>query len=170
MKRKQFLTLIFLALCFKVCAQGASPSTINTMGGHATISGNDYAWSIGEMTLVHTWNAGNFMVSQGVLQPKDGMVPVSNITKNDQSLSIYPNPATTEIFVHYQYPSSGIFEYKLTDVVGKLILQREFENVSAGTDRISLSALSNGYYLLQVSFAPNSGEKEMKAFKVQKIQ
>ncbi|MBS1783689.1 MAG: T9SS type A sorting domain-containing protein [Bacteroidetes bacterium] len=170
MKRKQFLTLIFMAIYFNVCAQSVSPSTINSMGGQATIAGNVYAWSIGEMTLVNTWNAGNFMVSQGVLQPKDGMVPISNVTKNDQSISIYPNPATTEIFVHYQYPTLGTLEYKLTDVGGKLILRREFENNSTGTERISISSLSNGHYLLQVSFAPNSGEKEMRAFKIQKIQ
>jgi len=64
---------------------------------------------------------------------------------NKQTVSIYPNPATNEVFIELQnLPSASV---KIFDLGGKLLVH---QNITADNKRIDTAALQNGIYLLQV--------------------
>jgi hypothetical protein len=67
-------------------------------------------------------------------------VAVGLASEENKIISIYPNPASTELFVE------GLenFEYKIYDRIGKLVLG----GTSAGT-AVNISGLEAGMYLLK---------------------
>jgi hypothetical protein len=65
--------------------------------------------------------------------------------KNDGDIAIFPNPASTEVFV--KIVSSNNFTYEIVDAAGK-ISQKGI--LSKSSNRIALKDLQNGIYLFNV--------------------
>jgi hypothetical protein len=75
----------------------------------------------------------------------------NSLAQNLTQLSIYPNPATNELF--YTLNTSGTHTYKITDFIGRSVLQGEQNGNSA---RIDLSALTSGIYNLTIMVGKSS--------------
>lgn len=71
-----------------------------------------------------------------------------------ERLTVYPNPASTEINIDWTGGNTEIESLRIVSVHGQLIYQ------SQKADRINISALSEGMYLLQVRLA--GGEQIVK--------
>lgn len=166
--------LLSAGLCLSCWAASAQPamytSTINAAGGYGNISGNNYEWSVGEMTLVNTASASNIIVTQGVLQPAQGTGDVSSTKLITDNVHVYPVPATGTVTVQYNFPASGKLYYELTDITGKSILQKEVPvQPGSAQQTIDLEQLSNAVYMLHIRLDATDGRQSMSSFKLEKI-
>jgi hypothetical protein len=80
--------------------------------------------------------------------------------QNQQLLSIFPNPAQERINLRNE-SSDAILEIQITSMSGKNVFQRTYTN-SVENDAIVVSDLSNGVYILVVSF--ENGKKSRVKF------
>jgi hypothetical protein len=70
----------------------------------------------------------------------------NSLAQNVTQLSIYPNPATNELF--YTLNTSGTHSYKITDFMGGIVLQG---NQSGNSVRLDLNTLTPGIYNLTIT-------------------
>jgi hypothetical protein len=88
--------------------------------------------------------------------PLDLSVGVKETVKNEIEFSVYPNPATNEVFVYTPNNDNGVIE--LYDLNGKLILRDE---VSTTANKISLKNIDAGIYLLKYKDQSGVGVKKV---------
>ena len=74
---------------------------------------------------------------------------VSGIISGMQMYDLYPNPAGSEINVSYALPSSGLLQYRIYDLNGKMLLNGSTQ-ASGGilTHKIQTESLAPGTYIL----------------------
>lgn len=144
-------------------------STINSSGSSAIISGNLYAYSIGEMVLVSTESSGTLIVTQGVLQASGSVLGVEEETLLEAGLSLYPNPVTNILYLQPNFPDGGELSLQLFDLRGRLILKRKI-NLQTGTERqeLNLSSLQEGAYFLKARLQQNE-RSQKHSFKILKL-
>jgi hypothetical protein len=65
-------------------------------------------------------------------------------------LSLYPVPATDDLFVRYELKTSQPVNISVIDMTGKQILHREAERLDESELRLDISSLSPGVYILQL--------------------
>ena len=154
-------------------ATGAQAQTVlNAAGGTAAISGNTYEYSIGEMTIVTTNTAGSITVTHGVLQPTNKPNSIAPQPWLATALNVYPNPALDEVFIKPSLPAASLLTYSLVDATGKLVRAAATATLHTGGEqqRVSLSALAAGTYLLMVEATQPNGRKASEAFKINKLR
>ena len=76
----------------------------------------------------------------------DSSLGLNDFTKN--GLSIYPNPAKTEIFIKNSY-ETALSKVKIFDLTGKLVLTKAVEN-NETSPSVTIAALSSGLYMITV--------------------
>ena len=73
---------------------------------------------------------------------------VTSLTEeNPQGIKIYPNPASTEIYIDLTGSNEQIENLRIVSINGQLLIQ------SGKADLINVSALSEGVYILQIELA-----------------
>lgn len=85
---------------------------------------------------------------------------------NIESISTYPNPASTQLSFDYNFATKENATAKILDVTGRTVFVKEYEN-NSGNQRfdVDINALNNGAYILQFLV----GDKTMMSkFNVQK--
>jgi hypothetical protein len=75
---------------------------------------------------------------------------------NAFGLSIYPNPATSNVTVNWQ-ASQGVLNLTLIDQLGRQIIQQSIEK----GERINLNNLASGIYLLQLSDGSSLSQQKL---------
>ena len=169
-KMKKIYLFVLLSISGHVHGQSISPSIVNSMGGTATINGNIYDWSFGEMTLIHTVSTSNLIVTQGVLQPATdtAVIGINSLTASLQNIQIYQNPATDMLYLESDQ-KEGKLQYVLMDISGKIIVNKE-SGISGGKKKetIDLTRFPAGIYLLQVTVHEKK-ESLTRTYKVQKL-
>jgi hypothetical protein len=154
----------------KVCAQSIGPATLNAAGGGTVIAGNSYDFSIGEMTVVSTNQAGSIVVTQGVLQPYDHPMAVHDVPLAN-NLKVYPNPATNVVNIQYNAQAAGKVSYSLLDMTGKVITAKSAAAAQGTmTEQVNVSALPAATYMLQVTVDIPGTQKQTIPYKIQKLQ
>ncbi|HET8809477.1 MAG TPA: T9SS type A sorting domain-containing protein [Flavobacteriaceae bacterium] len=164
LKEAGLLCILFAVFPFV----GNAQRTVNATGGSANISGNLYAYSIGEMVLVGTESSGTLVVTQGVLQAEGTGLGIEEETLLAESLKLYPNPVANTLYLQPNFPGSGELSLKLFDLRGRLIMQQKAD-LNSGTERqqMDLSSLQEGTYLLQASLQ-QGGRSYDHSFKILK--
>jgi hypothetical protein len=173
MKRILFLLSINICGVLFANAQSISPSIINSNGGFATIGGNTYEWSIGEMVLVHTASAGSIVITQGLLQPGK---PNSGAGFGESQfifdhVNIYPNPTDNIFYLSADFQEQGQINTILYDMNGKIIsIQSQELNGSKRDFPFNISNLASGNYMLIVTFTPEYQKNNVSkaAYKIEK--
>lgn len=172
MKRRLLLMGIVASVVGLPQVRGQSiwPSTLNASGGSATIGGRTYEWSIGEMTLVNTYQTSTIVVTQGLLQPEGGVTAVDNHTVF-QYLTVFPNPTSSTVNYTFNSPQQAVLGLRLMDMTGKVI-QEKSNDVKMGmnTGQMDISSLAAATYLLQVTLTSGDATLETAAYKIQKLQ
>jgi hypothetical protein len=136
-------------------AQSIGPSIINAGGGTATINGETYDYSIGEMTLVHTASAGGVIVTQGLLQPNAVQNSIAEHSLNTFT-NVYPNPTHDVLHIETQLQGLEKLNYRLWDIHGRLIIQKDvidFEDIAH--IELSLNGMAKGTYQLEIIATAN---------------
>jgi hypothetical protein len=78
---------------------------------------------------------------------------VTSLTEeNPQGIKIYPNPASTEIYIDLTGSNEQIENLRIVSINGQVLIQ------SGKADLINVSALSEGVYILQIELA---GEEQI---------
>lgn len=147
---KHFITIITAALAMCTQAAYAQPSVLNSTGGSATVGGNTYEWSVGEV-VVHTVSTPSVVVTQGLLQPMPPGVSIGNVNSIAGDIQVYPNPAKDILVLQPRLAAGGRLQYTLLDITGRTISTGE-AHLLTGQEKqtINISALPPGSYLLQV--------------------
>ncbi len=171
MKRTYILMGVFVSLIGLPNARGQSigPSTLNATGGTATIGGNVYDWSIGEMTMVSTFTGSSIIVTQGVLQPSSNTTAVHNASLTD-NLQVFPNPASSLVNLQYVSAAQGTLTYRLMDMTGKTIMNNSTA-VSQGVtvQQINIAALAAATYMLEVCVMTDGMTRGTTSYKIEKL-
>jgi hypothetical protein len=163
MKKYYLLYLIPLFCNAAYCQQA-----LNTMSG-AGIAGNfTIDWSIGEMTLIKTENAGGFTLTQGVLQGKLEVFETASAITNGE-LNILPNPTVGMLYLQTSFLQQGKLQMQLYNAAGQLLIQKEETLLGFSTKNMNLSAFAGGNYLLKIFFVPTNGETRERTYKIVKI-
>jgi hypothetical protein len=107
------------------------------------------------VTLSNPVNAtlGTNTVHTYTIVDNDKITNVSEISKNNLNLSVYPNPFTNTI--HFDPISNAISQIIIIDLSGQLVLKTNY----IGEKDINVSHLTSGIYLLML--VNNNGEKQM---------
>jgi Secretion system C-terminal sorting domain len=144
--------------------------TINSAGNSTTINSNIYEWSVGEMALVSTFTQSGMMVSQGVLQTDDQSTGITDASKLNDLIHVFPNPSNSLLNLQYNFEKAGALAYSLMDVTGRTIL-RNSVNVMPGqnTQTFSVESIANGHYMLNVYYQPTDATSGSTiSFKIEK--
>ena len=173
MKYKSILFMICTIASLQVNAQSINPAILNTAGGSATISGNTYEWSIGEMVLVNTASAGNITITQGLLQPSK---PSSGVGLSESQfifdhVTIYPNPTENLFYLSADFNDKGEIHTLLYDMNGKIIDDKKIPTDGQPVKiAYNITALAAGNYMMVVSFTPqyNSKNSIKAAYNIEK--
>ena len=154
----RIIAIIILSLATSSCfAQSTTPSVVNSTGGTGTAGGYTIEWNVGESMI--TTQTNGFIVTNGQLQPIDGIISVQELHTN-WDVEVYPNPTRDEFVI--TAPQAGIFEATLFDLAGKLISKQ----LLMTNNQIDVRALSAGSYYLQVRNVSNQEFKTIKLIKV----
>ncbi len=168
--KKTTIFLLAIGGAISIRAQSISPRTLNAAGGTAVIGGNEFEWSVGEMTLVSTFSGSSVIVTQGVLQPYDAtstQVTEQRLLKN---LQVFPNPASTVVNLQYASSDMGSLSYRLLDMTGKEITSAVIDvKQGTATGQFSVAGLACANYMLEVT-VNTAGTTERASYKIQKIK
>ncbi len=162
---KHFITIITAALAMCTHAVYAQPSVLNSTGGSATVGGNTYEWSVGEL-VVHTVSTTSVVVTQGLLQPMPPGVSVGSINTVAADVQVYPNPAKDVLILQPALVAGSRLQYTLLDITGRTISKAEaYLHTGQEKQSISISALPAGDYIVQVQ-AQQPGGISHTTFKI----
>lgn len=144
-----------------MCTQAvfAQPTVLNSAGGSATLGGNTYEWSVGEV-VVHTVSTPSLVVTQGLLQPMPPGVSVGNVQTIAGDIQVYPNPAKDVLVLQPRLAEGSRLQYTLLDIAGKAISAGE-ASLHTGQEKqtINISVLPPGSYILQVQAQQPDGPR-----------
>ncbi len=125
-------------LPLKLNAQQVSSSVLNGFGGSASIQGQTYDSSLGELAI-STIQAGGYIITQGFLQPIDLKVACGDVV-----LKSFPNPVVSEITIFAEGCDVEVASVKTYDLFGKLVHEGNTMN-----NKISFSSIGVGVYLVR---------------------
>ncbi len=97
--------------------------------------------------------------------PNDDVITTDNIAVNVKEFSVYPNPASNTTKIYFSLNDKETAKVVVTDLIGKVILEKEnLSNINNGNE-IDLKELSIGSYL--VNYSTSTGTtKSVKLIKV----
>ena len=113
--------------------------------------GTTYYWKIRACTTIDT--SAYSEVFSFSTEPGVG---INDQYFSNAGISIFPNPANTEVNIQMSISASADIEFTLIDLVGQTLISKDL-NFTPGlnNERIELSNLSNGIYLLKMKKGTN---------------
>lgn len=87
---------------------------------------------------------GEYALGKGV-----GLVGVNSIEGREIGLSVYPVPASDHIVVNGLGSSTGLTRYLVLNTAGEVVLTVYGQSLSEGSQRIDISRLASGSYVLR---------------------
>jgi hypothetical protein len=70
--------------------------------------------------------------------------------RNNSSLNVFPNPTTNMLFISANIPSDPETIIRISDVTGRILMDREYPQLANSIIPVDCSQLSNGVYFIQV--------------------
>lgn len=144
----RLMILLFVLLFVRTIeAQNLSPTVVNSAGGVIQNNFHILEWSLGELA-VSTLTSSNNLLTQGFLQPNVTIVGTEDLF-DESRLAVFPNPVSNWLNLQTDIPD--IKTIQIHDVLGKLVLQREFQplldiyQLESGTFIISLLNKQNQF-------------------------
>ncbi len=132
-------------------AQVLKKQTLGVQGSSHFVYANTTSYylqqSIGQGSVINTFNQDDYSLRQGFLQPVDASILTSNLD-NELEAAIYPNPFSTEVNIQFGEVISDVVQVTMYDVLGRLV----YDTVFSPNQHIIiyLDDFSSGHYLLRV--------------------
>lgn len=166
---KKTIKLLLLTL---IAHSGYAQTVINTTGGQAIIGGQTYEYSIGEV-VVQTATGSNFIISQGLLQPKKSTPATGAVSSliTDHQLQLFPVPTANILNLQSGFERSGTLNISVYDMSGKMILQKDFL-IASGKElnQINLNEIAEGNYTIHAEFKSSVNSSLVNVFQLTKIK
>ena len=80
--------------------------------------------------------------------------------KSENGLSVYPNPATSQLWIKVAEMNQDRFNFTIMDIQGKVVVKGQLGGISNGAYPIDISNLSSGIYLIRVEGMDAKGYNE----------
>lgn len=164
--QKIYLIVLSLFAAVTVNSQMLTPTVIASAGGFATAAGPNaftLSYTVGEMTMVETFNANNIWLTQGFQQPNDQLVGILDMVKDEYgSFVVYPNPAVDNVWYGFELPEAGRVSVGIFNVIGQNIGQLYEGNYDSGKiiQQTNVSTLAAGLYMMTMNFISDRDNKE----------
>lgn len=158
-----FVYVLMIFFGFSAKGQMLMPQVLASAGDYfVNTSGNAaLSFTVGEMTMVETFQAQGNILTQGFHQPEFVILAIQDEDLFNEFV-VYPNPASNFINVRYRMKYSGDLGLKLVDMQGVTVWQKA-SAVPGGIEEIqdfSVQHLSQGMYFLQVTYFSSSRNLE----------
>ncbi|MFN4853190.1 MAG: phospholipase D-like domain-containing protein [Bacteroidota bacterium] len=104
------------------------------------------------VVVVHDRNIANqyYQNFNARLAENGGIILTANNTPV-QPITIFPNPASSALYINYASESAPS-QYSLMDLSGRVVYSGNFSLAASGTEKISLSGIPGGIYMLRFDF------------------
>ena len=151
-------------LCFALSLSGfcqkikPQRSTLGSSGSSATTNSSVYILqSIGQPSVIGSYNSQNKVVRQGFVQPFD----LPNKKVNDQSLKmeIFPNPVYAGIMLRILDIIEERPIVQLVDINGRVVLKQSLENVQESS--LDMTSFKAGIYFIEVRSGNKIGRMKL---------
>lgn len=163
---KKALLTILVGASFGLSAQTISSSVVGSSGGSLSGSNGTVSYTVGEWVTTTIGNNTAGYATQGFQQPSFKPQGIVSLPQNAPAMALYPNPANQDLTVAFSLDNGGDVTYNLYDMSGRLVLTT---NTQAGAGQhqhsLNLASLSQGVYVLNISYQPQSGNKAFSVVK-----
>jgi len=115
-----------------------------------------------------THGAGIFVDTSQFIPRITSVKQYFNATKStDNKLKVYPNPASSSIFVDYALQSNEFILLKIVDVMGRVVYTENLGTKESGSysQEIDCSNLPNGFYLINMTIGKQTRVAKFVVFK-----
>ena len=156
--KKPLLLTFFIVLSYSLFAQQSNRDIISANGATDSLSSGTISYTVGQL-VIETSQKDNITLNQGFHQ---GDIEVVTTYKNpDKQVEIiaYPNPAENYVELHTQLNEYKGMQYTLYDLRGAL---QEKGTITTTTQKIDLSQLAAGQYILQIT----QDDNKIQTFKI----
>jgi len=75
---------------------------------------------------------------------------IKKLNGNKNSADIYPNPAGNTLYVHIDLNEESSSEIKITDLTGRVVMERRTASIRNNFEKLDVSELASGSYLVHV--------------------
>jgi hypothetical protein len=153
--------ILFNAFVIFLMPMALAQQALVSVGGDASADNGSISFTVGQLVFTeHNGNGGT--LTQGVQQPVELYTLHTILTDPaDDSLKLYPNPATDVIVLLLKHTGNVRSYYSLCDVSGKCLIKGAIQHIQT---QINVSNISSGIYLLKVITNHNT----IKTFKIVK--
>ena len=143
------LLLVFLLLAMiKGQSQEISPNLLTSSGDFFTQGNYSLSWSLGEIAI-ETFITNNAILTQGFQQTNLSTSSIRIADVEDESMQIYPNPASDQLFISIQSELHEDLSLEIIDLLGvKKVTQ--FIDKKISITEINTSNLETGTYIVIV--------------------
>ena len=118
---------------------------------------------LGEYLVIRFVNVNGY--GNSTLVDNINVEGVLGVTENelDAVISVYPNPASEQVFVAINSPSFDVFEVKVTTSLGQVLHTTTSDHTGAGTTLLALdvSTYSSGLYFVTIKTGNQSITKKL---------
>jgi hypothetical protein len=171
-----FLIFIYIFLSPLVAAfgQSISPQTVNVGGSYSTVSGFSLDYSIGESASIALFKfSDNSSLSTGVLQSftplVTGLVDLS--FTEGESITLSPNPASTNLRIKGLLNRPGFIEFHVVDVNGRVMsIDPKSYYINYFEKEFNVSSFNEGIYFIRLMYQSIDNDTKSAVFKFIKIQ
>jgi len=88
----------------------------------------------------------------------DTIVNISENISADFTIVVNPNPAQDSIWVHFSIPITKTINVLITDMMGNVVLEQEFDNITGNTLFMYISQLEPGIYTVICTYENNEAQ------------
>ncbi len=172
--KKVILIMLFFVPLASTLGQSISPQTVNVGGSYSTASGFSLDYSIGESASIALFKfSDNSSLSTGVLQSftplVTGLVDLS--FTEGESITVSPNPASTNLRIKGLLNRPGFIEFHLVDVNGRvLFIDPKSYYINYFEREFNVSSFTDGVHFIRLMYQSIDGDNKSAVFKFIKIQ
>ena len=138
--------------------------TLGQHGSSAYVYANNKSYfihqSIGQASVINTFQSNNYQLRQGFLQPVKATL-INSGFDTEIDVFVYPNPFDNTIHINFEEAMMDVITISLYHVSGQLIQQDDFDPAESLT--LQYNNLPIGAYLL-------SGQMRAQSFTVKLIK
>lgn len=164
MRIRLLISVITLMIATAAFAQDVSKQVIGSTGILFTNGTYTLNFTVGESVVGLVEN--NVAIHQGfwTSYTNDETLSITESSPLISEITYYPNPVVSDLIVNFKTEASGDFNIALYDISGRKVYS-ETLNSDVETHIISMTALSDGTYVLQITSHLNSYNKSIKILK-----
>ncbi len=140
---------------------GMSQQVVSTAGTHATGTGVQLSWTVGE-PVIETFTGTSAIITQGFHQTRLVVTTVDPAVYPGLTLTVYPNPVSSTLKLEITGDGLKNLFFCLYNMEGKCILKRKVES---SHELVGMESCAPGAYLLSVF---RGADQLLKSFKIVK--